>query len=103
MDKDDNVTTLNTDKTVTIAYTGTFTCANSLYIFACNTGGKADLKTKGVRIHSLVVYDDDNAVRNFIPARHKETGEIGMYDGVELKFYKNAGTGKFIAGKVKGN
>jgi hypothetical protein len=103
VDKDDNVTTLNTDKTVTIAYTGTFTCANSLYIFACNTGGKADLKTKGVRIHSLVVYDDDNAVRNFIPARHKETGEIGMYDGVELKFYKNAGTGKFIAGKVKGN
>ena len=41
VDKDDNVTTLNTDKTVTIAYTGTFTCANSLYIFACNTGGKA--------------------------------------------------------------
>ena len=101
VDKDDNVTTLNTDKTVTVPSTDSFTCKNSMYIFACNTGGKADLKSNGLRVHSLVVYDDDNAIRNLIPARDKKTGKIGMYDGVELKFYENAGTGEFIAGAVK--
>lgn len=99
IDKDKNITTLDGTKTVT-GVTGDFACANNMLVFACNTNGTADMKSS-VRIYSLVIYDDDNQVRNLVPARHKESGKIGLYDGVELKFYENAGTGSFIAGEVK--
>ena len=45
-------------------------------------------------------YQNDELVRNFIPARRDSDGKIGMYDMVSRTFFTNAGTGEFIAGPV---
>lgn len=51
-----------------------------------------------LRISSNKIYNNGTLVRNYIPVRYNETGELGMFDLVNAVFYKNAGTGKFIAG-----
>ena len=37
-------------------------------------------------------------VRDFIPAKRKSDGAIGLYDKVNEIFYANSGTGSFVAG-----
>lgn len=37
-------------------------------------------------------------VRDFIPAKRKSDGAIGLYDKVNETFYANSGTGSFVAG-----
>lgn len=44
------------------------------------------------------LYDNGTLVRDFIPARVKATGKLGLYDKITKQLYTNAGTGKFIAG-----
>ncbi len=51
--------------------------------------------------YSFKVYDDNNnLVRNMIPAKRNSDNAIGMYDTVGGRFYENAGSGSFIAGPV---
>ena len=50
------------------------------------------------RWYYLKVYEDDNLIRNYIPARRKSDNVLGMYEILEDKFYINSGTGNFIAG-----
>ncbi|MBQ9540546.1 MAG: hypothetical protein IJU89_03930 [Alphaproteobacteria bacterium] len=48
--------------------------------------------------YGFKVYDDNNnLVRNLIPAKNA-SGVVGMYDTVSGTFFTNAGTGEFIAG-----
>ena len=51
-----------------------------------------------IQLKYLKLYDGDNLVRDFIPCYLKSTGEIGLYDLVENKFYGNNGTGLFLKG-----
>lgn len=37
-------------------------------------------------------------IRDFIPAKRKSDGAIGLYDKVNETFYVNSGTGSFVAG-----
>lgn len=48
-------------------------------------------------IASCEIYLQGSMVRNFVPCKNS-LGEIGLYDLVGLDFYKNVGTGKFVAG-----
>ena len=49
--------------------------------------------------YGFKVYDDNNnLVRNLIPAKNA-SGVVGMYDLVRGQFYENAGTGEFIGGQ----
>lgn len=49
------------------------------------------------RLYSCQMYISDEAVRDFVPCVDP-SGEVGLYDLVESKFYGNAGTGAFAAG-----
>lgn len=49
-------------------------------------------------IYEQKAYQNGVLVGDFIPARRKSDGVIGMYDAVSGTFYTNAGTGDFTAG-----
>lgn len=69
-----------------------------LYLFAWNYSGSPVQMTKG-KIWSCKIYENDVEVRDYFPVRMRESGEIGLWDAVENKFYGSAGTGAFIAGE----
>lgn len=50
------------------------------------------------RWYYLKVYEDDDLIKDYIPARRKSDNVLGMYEQLEDKFYINSGTGNFIAG-----
>ena len=51
-----------------------------------------------IRLFGFEMYDNDVLIRNLIPC-YNESGEIGLYDTVENKFYINEGTGEFLKGE----
>lgn len=72
----------------------TFQADYNLYLFCNNRNGEPQQFISG-KVYSCKIYDNDKLVRDFIPAL-TEYDEIGLFDKVEKKFYKNAGTGTFI-------
>ena len=51
-------------------------------------------------MYSCKFYSSDTTlVRDYIPVKRYSDGVLGLYDKIENKFYQNAGTGEFIAGK----
>ena len=65
-----------------------------LYLFWRNaTGEMAKMK-----LYSCNIYNNNVAVRKFIPCYRDEDNAIGLYDLVTEKFYENKGTGTFIGG-----
>lgn len=68
-------------------------------VFVTRRGAPPDLHGLPSNYVQLEYIDRDNTlVNNFIPCKNKETNEIGAYDLIERKFFKNAGTGQFVAG-----
>lgn len=51
-----------------------------------------------VRTKANQIYEGDTLVRDYIPVYNIFTGEAGLFDKVESKFYGNQGTGAFIKG-----
>lgn len=49
------------------------------------------------KIFSFQIYDDDLAVRDFVPCKNS-LGVLGMYDLINKVFYTNLGTGVFTSG-----
>ena len=70
----------------------------SLYMFGCNQSNALWRGFYG-RIYYMRLYNDNNLVREFIPAKRKSDNVVGMYDLVNNKFYINNGSGSFIAGE----
>ncbi|MCQ2580596.1 MAG: hypothetical protein MJ164_00275 [Alphaproteobacteria bacterium] len=68
----------------------------NLWLFSNNGNAK---NFRG-RIMYTKIWDNNELVRNFVPARRDSDNEIGMYDTVSGIFFTNAGTGDFIAGPV---
>lgn len=50
-----------------------------------------------VKLNLCQIYDGNTLIRNFIPVIQKGTIEFGLLDLVQMKFYKNSGTGQFLA------
>lgn len=77
----------------------TFQLPYNMYLFCDNYRGDATNHCS-MRLFSCQIYDNDILVRDYIPVKMKESGEIGLWDIVNKVFYGNAGTGTFIAGEV---
>lgn len=84
------------DGAVIFTGSGVFTSSIPFCLFALNRNG-AFQEYSSVTMWSFKIYNADECVRNYMPCKNPY-GEIGMYDLVNNQFYKNAGTGEFIAG-----
>lgn len=73
------------------------TATQPYYLFAFNNNGKAGAFTS-MKLFSFIIWDDDKKVRHFIPCK-TNNGEIGLYDIISKSFFKNSGTGEFLAPK----
>lgn len=95
--KDKNVTSMSNSDVKVTSTVSTFQCGYTMFLFTLNQAGTAHASMSSIRLYSCAIYDDDTLVRNFVPCKN-ESGVIGLYDTVGLKFYKNAGTGEFTGG-----
>jgi hypothetical protein len=86
----------NTVKTVPVV---SFTSTYNLFLFANNNVGTAQLPCS-MKLYSCQIYDNGNLIRDFVPCIDP-TGNAGLYDLVDGKFYGNAGTSVFLAGTPK--
>lgn len=84
-------------KSVTFTKT-TFSAGCPLMLFALNKAGTVDDRKVSGKMYSCKIYNNDTLIRDFVPARSNINGDVGLYDRVNDKFYKNAGTGAFTAG-----
>ena len=64
-----------------------------------NTLFYASTKYGKHRVKSYKLYNGATLVRDLVPCINA-SGEIGMYDIVNQKFYGNAGTGSFVGSEV---
>lgn len=71
-----------------------------IYIFGGNDNGNLNSSVSHDRIYSVKISEGSEIIRSFVPARNKTTGEIGLYELIEGKFYVNEGTGDFVAGNT---
>ena len=55
-------------------------------------------KSNIINVYSLIITYDGKPVRNFIPAKRKSDGVIGMYDLVGRKFYTSPNGVAFMGG-----
>ena len=94
VDKNKNICTING---ATITNTAQIFQANyPIWIFDKNTAG-AKWSPISMKLYSCQIYDNGTLVRDFVPCVNA-SGEAGLYDLVDKKFYGNAGTGTFISG-----
>ena len=91
IDYNKNTLTVN-DFTHTWAAT-TFQSNYTLALFGANSGGTVT-GFISAKLYSCKIYDDGTMIRDFVPCLDAN-GVAGLYDLVEGKFYKNAGTGSF--------
>ena len=52
------------------------------------------------KLYKASIYQANNLVGNFIPAKRNSDGAVGLYDTVSGEFFENSGTGEFVAGPV---
>ena len=83
---------------------GTNGQGGDFYIFACRNGSNAFRHYgAGMTLYSFRIHEGYRTVRDFIPARRRSDGAIGLYDTATQMLYTNAGTGEFKAGPVVKN
>lgn len=97
---DMNANTTTVGSTTVSFAAETFSTGYPVYLFSLNDNGSPDSRYIKGKLYSCQIYDNGLLVRDYIPAKTIE-GEVGLYDRVFHEFYRNAGTGEFIAGPVK--
>ena len=108
IDANRNTVTINSTKRSVTAQT--FTSNNSLRISSNYTAGGSqyndenynDLRRFSGDLYYFKIYDNDVLVRDFIPAKRKSDGTLGLYDLVTDVFYTNDGSGMFTSGPEVG-
>lgn len=73
-----------------------FQCEYDLSLFGINTTGTVGVLFTG-QLYAGQIFNNGLLERDYIPAM-LPNGEVGLYDRVFHEFYRNAGTGEFIAG-----
>jgi hypothetical protein len=71
-------------------------CTYPIFAFAGSNNGSAFQFTIA-RLYNLRMYTKDTLLRDFVPCI-SDTDGAGLFDLVESKFYKNAGSGDFLVG-----
>ena len=86
------------DKTPSGATVRSNAYSNNLFIFSFSNG---NYRFKG-KMYYYKLYENNELVRDFVPARRDADGAIGVYDKVTSTFFINSGTEPFTAGADKG-
>lgn len=94
---DQNKNAYNVNGTIGSLTAQTFSCQYSIFLFAINAAGAVSAGKFTGKIYSCQIYDNGLLERDYIPAM-LSNGEVGLYDRVFHAFYRNAGTGEFVAG-----
>lgn len=69
------------------------------FLFGYNNNGSMGYPVP-CKMYSFKVWSDAGLIRDFIPAKRRSDGVVGLYDAVNKQFYTNAGSGTFTAGPV---
>ena len=93
VDKNKNVTYINGEIARTAAQS-TFSCTQTLYLFACNQSNSAH-GNAALALYSCKIYDDNWLMRNYVPCKNP-AGTVGLYDTVNSTFSEGSG-GALIA------
>lgn len=75
----------------------TFQTKLNMYLFADNEKGAVGYPAY-MKLYSCQIYDNGTLIRDYVPAKRKPDGAVGMLDKLNNVFYGNKGTGAFIAG-----
>lgn len=94
VDKNQNITTVN-EEIVTLPEAD-FSLNYNMNLFCRNASGQFNAFLSA-KLYSCQIYQAGELVRNFVPCL-SPTGDVGLYDLCENKFYGNSGTGVFIGG-----
>ena len=95
IDYDKNTCTING---VSVNFTAnTFQSNFNLALLACLAGGVTGHLS--AKLYSCQIYDNGTLVRDFKPCI-SASGEVGLFDMVNRRFYGNAGTGVFTGSEV---
>lgn len=78
------------------AYSGGLRTTSPFYVFGASAYTELG---NGYRLYSMQIYDSDKLVRDFFPCMNA-SGEYGLYDDANARFYSNEGSGAFIGGPV---
>lgn len=89
-------TTLTTPNGTQSVGSQTFTSGCNIWLFCRNANGTADQFSK-TQLYSMKMYNGSTLIRDFVPCKNA-SGQVGLYDTVNGKFYGNNGTGAFVAG-----
>lgn len=73
-----------------------YACETNMVLLARSTLGTISAYASAM-LYSCKIYDNGVLVRDFVPCQN-DSGVIGLWDKVDGKFYKNAGTGAFLGG-----
>ena len=95
IDSDKNKCYINGELVFTATYK-TFASPVNMYIFNNNNNGSLS-GGSSAKLYNCSIYDNGVLIRSFIPCKNA-SGTVGLYDSVNNQFYKNAGSGAFIAG-----
>lgn len=52
------------------------------------------------KMYNVKIYNNNELIRHFIPAKRLSDSVVGMYDLISNTFFTNSGTGSFVAGPV---
>lgn len=100
IDFNQNTVTINTE-TITFSKQ-TFTPTRPLIIASATRGNSYDARKVTGNVYYVKVYDNGTLIRDCVPAKNIKTNEVGLYDKINSKLYKNAGTGTFTTGPETG-
>ena len=86
-------------ETKTGTHKNDFSGTDNSFLFGYNNSGSLGYPVP-CKLYSFKVWSDAGLIRDFIPAKRRSDGAIGLYDAVNKQFYTNAGSGTFTAGPV---
>lgn len=89
------MTNLTMGTTDTVATAGGDAGVLNIALFGVNTNGVVGMLMLG-RMYAFKIWDNSTLVRDYIPVRVGQTGDL--YDRVSGQLFGNAGTGAFIIG-----
>lgn len=93
IDKNKTITTINGTEYVNTS--SAFQSSYNLSLLTLIDPSGPDTRMASGKLYSCQIYDNGTLIRDYVPAQWNETGEFGLYDKVNNKFYSNAGTGSF--------
>ena len=79
-------------------YNTGFSCSNSILAFAMGTNTGANYLAKA-QVAYIKIWNNGRLVRDYIPVLTYDY-EACLYDRVTRQFFRNAGTGDFVAGPI---